>query len=99
MENKINVYCLVIRSTNLVMMVEHILLFLLAVVSFVNGQHNLNQLPERSVIVNLFEWRFKEIALECEHWLGPKGFGAVQVGYGQFKIKDNCCLYIYMIIR
>lgn len=30
-------------------------------------------------IVHLFEWKWKDIALECERFLGPKGFGGVQV--------------------
>lgn len=35
--------------------------------------------PARSVIVQLFEWRWDDIAQECETWLGPKGYGAVQI--------------------
>lgn len=31
------------------------------------------------VFVHLFEWRWADIALECEQWLGPKGFKAVQI--------------------
>lgn len=62
----------------------NILLFVVAVIgassSQVFGQHDLNQLPGRSVIAHMFEWRFKEIAHECENWLGPMGYGAVQVG-------------------
>ncbi|XP_053214668.1 alpha-amylase-like isoform X2 [Panonychus citri] len=34
--------------------------------------------PERSVIANLFEWRFDDIADECEQFLGPAGYAAVQ---------------------
>ncbi|XP_054166785.1 alpha-amylase-like [Oppia nitens] len=34
---------------------------------------------DRSVIVQLFEWRFDEIAKECEIFLGPYGYGGVQV--------------------
>lgn len=45
------------------------------------SQHNLNQLDDRSVIVHMFEWKFSDIALECEQWLGPRGFGAVQVNF------------------
>ncbi len=30
-------------------------------------------------IVHLFEWRWADIARECEVWLGPKGFKGVQV--------------------
>lgn len=33
----------------------------------------------RSVIVQLFEWRWDDIAQECEAWLGPNGYGAVQI--------------------
>ena len=31
------------------------------------------------VFVHLFEWSWDDIAKECEDWLGPKGFDAVQV--------------------
>ena len=31
------------------------------------------------VFVHLFEWRWSDVALECERFLGPKGFTAVQV--------------------
>ncbi|KAK8733790.1 hypothetical protein OTU49_006479 [Cherax quadricarinatus] len=31
------------------------------------------------VIVHLFEWRWADIAAECENFLGPKGYGGVQV--------------------
>ncbi len=33
----------------------------------------------RSVIVQLFEWRWSDVAQECEAWLGPNGYGAVQI--------------------
>ena len=33
----------------------------------------------RQVIVHLFEWKWTDIANECEEYLGPKGFCAVQV--------------------
>ncbi|WP_215609245.1 alpha-amylase [Leptothoe spongobia] len=32
-----------------------------------------------SVIVQLFEWSWPDIAEECEIWLGPHGYGAVQI--------------------
>ena len=31
------------------------------------------------VIVQLFEWRFDDIAKECEEFLGPTGYAGVQV--------------------
>lgn len=37
------------------------------------------QAAERSVFVQLFEWRWEDVALECEQVLGPAGFSAVQV--------------------
>lgn len=30
-------------------------------------------------MVHLFEWKWDDIAVECENFLGPKGFGGVQV--------------------
>lgn len=35
--------------------------------------------PGRSVMVHLFEWKWNDIALECERFLGPNGFAGVQV--------------------
>jgi len=32
-----------------------------------------------NALVHLFEWKWVDIARECEEWLGPKGFTAVQV--------------------
>ena len=31
------------------------------------------------VMVHLFQWKFNDIATECETVLGPKGFGGVQI--------------------
>jgi alpha-amylase len=35
--------------------------------------------PPRTAFVHLFEWRWDDIAQECEHFLGPNGFAAVQI--------------------
>jgi hypothetical protein len=32
--------------------------------------------PQRTVFVQLFEWKWTDIAVECEQWLGPHGFAA-----------------------
>lgn len=40
---------------------------------------NPNFRENRTVMVHLFEWKWKDIALECERFLGPKGFAGVQV--------------------
>lgn len=52
---------------------------LVAVITVVNGQFDPHQLPDRSTIVHLFEWKWDDIAAECENFLGPKGFAGVQV--------------------
>ena len=33
----------------------------------------------RTVFVHLFEWKWTDIAKECETHLGPKGYAAVQI--------------------
>jgi alpha-amylase len=33
----------------------------------------------RTSIVHLFEWRWVDIAKECERYLAPNGYGGVQV--------------------
>ncbi|XP_077293316.1 alpha-amylase 2-like [Arctopsyche grandis] len=40
---------------------------------------NPNFRENRTTMVHLFEWKWEDIALECERFLGPKGFGGVQV--------------------
>jgi alpha-amylase len=44
-----------------------------------NAQHNPNFWSDRTGIVHLFEWKFLDIAEECEAFLAPKGYGGVQV--------------------
>ncbi|XP_039954279.1 uncharacterized protein LOC120770760 [Bactrocera tryoni] len=36
-------------------------------------------LPNRTGIVQLFEWKFADIATECAQFLGPQGYAGVQV--------------------
>jgi alpha-amylase len=36
-------------------------------------------LDNRTVFVQLFEWKWTDVARECETYLGPKGFAAVQI--------------------
>lgn len=38
-----------------------------------------NPVAGQDTFVHLFEWSWSDVALECEQWLGPKGFTAVQV--------------------
>lgn len=41
-------------------------------------QSNL-QANQQPVFVHLFEWKWDDIAQECENFLSPKGYGAVQI--------------------
>lgn len=49
------------------------------IVNTVNTQRNPNFARGRTGIVHLFEWKWDDIALECERFLGPKRFAGVQV--------------------
>ncbi|XP_055383823.1 alpha-amylase-related protein-like [Condylostylus longicornis] len=61
-------------------MFSKILLLLIALYfNYINAQHNPNQWNDRSGIVHLFEWKWDDIAEECERFLAPKGFAGVQV--------------------
>lgn len=48
-------------------------------------------------IVQLFEWRFDDIAEECEKFLGPNGYSSVQVKQ-YFHRRDLHSKSIFMII-
>lgn len=61
-------------------MYRKLLLICMIIQSIVADHHDrTNQLPDRSAIVHLFEWKWLDIADECERFLAPKGFGGVQV--------------------
>ena len=44
-----------------------------------NQYSNPHFVDNRRVITHLMQWRFEDIAAECEHFLGPHGYGGVQV--------------------
>ena len=50
----------------------------MTVVAAVTAGEKLNGAPG-GVIVHLFEWKYDDIAKECERFLGPNGYAAVQV--------------------
>lgn len=45
----------------------------------VYGQWDPHYKQGRKTMVHLFEWKWDDIAAECERFLGPRGFGGVQV--------------------
>ena len=50
-------------------------------VQLISGQHDPNVVSGRTAMVHLFEWKWDDIAAECERYLGPNGFAGVQVSY------------------
>ncbi|WP_165856012.1 carbohydrate-binding module family 20 domain-containing protein [Marinobacter sp. JSM 1782161] len=44
---------------------------------------------QAGVFVHLFEWSWDDVAQECENFLGPKGFSAVQVSPPQEHIQGS----------
>jgi alpha-amylase len=52
-------------------------MLVLALTVFGLAQHA--QAQSRTAFVHLFEWKWTDIARECETFLGPKGFAAVQI--------------------
>lgn len=52
---------------------------LLILIATVEAQHEPHWWAERSAIVQLFEWKWTDIARECERFLAPRGFAGVQV--------------------
>jgi len=49
--------------------------------------------------VQLFKWRWKDIARECTTFLGPNGFGAVQISPPQECIADNTWWNMYQPVN
>ncbi|KAK9680355.1 hypothetical protein QE152_g39150 [Popillia japonica] len=61
------------------MFVTHLLLGLLTLCGLSQAQWNENMWGDRNTIVHLFEWKWNDIAAECERFLQHKGYGGVQV--------------------
>lgn len=49
------------------------------IISCANVFSNPNYTRRCNVIVHLFEWKFNDIADECERFLAPNGYAGVQV--------------------
>lgn len=48
-------------------------------VSAIHATKDPNSTPNRHTAVHLFEWKWADIAAECERFLGPFGYSGVQV--------------------
>ncbi|XP_040215843.1 pancreatic alpha-amylase-like [Rana temporaria] len=55
------------------------LLLLFVFVGLSCAQYNSNFRSGRTSMVHLFEWRWVDIAAECERYLAPNGFGGIQI--------------------
>lgn len=44
-----------------------------------SAYHNPQHWPNRTGIVHLMEWKFVDVANECERYLAPNGFASVQL--------------------
>ncbi|RLU18783.1 hypothetical protein DMN91_009140 [Ooceraea biroi] len=56
-----------------------VLVCTLAILSAVAAHNDPHYVPGHDGMVHLFEWKWLDIAAECENFLGPMGFGGVQV--------------------
>lgn len=75
---------------NLLLVTTILVAFTASVVQSWSPWHTTHMSPNRSVIVQMFEWRHDDIADECEQFLGPYGYGAVQVSpIGEHAVIDN----------
>lgn len=70
-----------VRFANLALAFQRLLLLWLFLrqCHSVGPHHRPNYYPNRDVMVHLFEWRWKDIAKECEQFLAPMGYAGVQV--------------------
>uniref|UniRef100_A0A3Q1JGM0 Alpha-amylase n=1 Tax=Anabas testudineus TaxID=64144 RepID=A0A3Q1JGM0_ANATE len=55
------------------------LLILVTVLGISLAQHDPHTRHGRTAIVHLFEWRWADIAAECERYLAPNGYAGVQI--------------------
>lgn len=61
------------------MMNTILILITFGLFSTLNATWNPYYFPNRDGIVHLFEWKFSDIANECENVLAPIGYAGVQV--------------------
>lgn len=60
------------------MMIKTLVALLLSA-ALILAQKDTHMLPNRSTIIHFFEWKWSDIAKECEDFLAHKGYGAIQV--------------------
>ena len=71
------IFC--IHFVNTLLMLVLFLSHLPGIAQSKSNYHNSNCAGNRVVIVHLFEWKWIDVARECELYLGPRGYCGVQV--------------------
>jgi len=66
-------------------------------VNFIHATKDPNAAPNRHTAVHLFEWKWTDIANECERFLGPYGYAGVQVNFIQNFF--SCFLFELFILK
>lgn len=61
------------------MLVTPLFFALLSLAACQDAYNDPHYAPGRETMVHLFEWKWNDIAKECEQFLGPMGYGGVQV--------------------
>lgn len=75
-------------------------IFLLQIFGLVFGQFDPYFIGNRSVLIQMHEWRFEDIANECENFLGPMGYGGVQLSpVTEVKVFDENAENLSWLIR
>nr|ACL14798.1 alpha-amylase [Ephestia kuehniella] len=67
------------------------IVLVVCLVAAVSAYKNPYYASGRSVNVHLFEWKWDDIADECERFLGPRGFGGIQIS----PPNENLILWAY----
>lgn len=65
--------------SQITMIISQIFVGCLALISACYAQYDTNMWGDRNTMVHLFEWKWNDIADECERFLQHKGYGGVQV--------------------
>ena len=52
-----------------------------------------------STSVQMFRWKWNDIALECTNWLGPQGYGGVQISPPHASLSANAWWDIYQPVN
>ncbi len=53
----------------------------------------------RDTSVQMFRWRWTDVANECTKWLGPQGYGAVQVSPAQASLNNSNWWNVYQPVN